>query len=172
VNEQGAALVFNHADFAQRVAISNTALAHFHRHRQRRAWAREAGGQIFGTVTAEVVRVLEAHGPRRTDERTRFSFRSDPVSAQQEIDHCAQRGLVYLGEWHTHPEPRPTASSTDLDAFARLLARSSLRLNVLLLLIQGTGDASDALCVYSGSGNEITRWSIQNSQLFDGSGTP
>ncbi|WP_407060400.1 Mov34/MPN/PAD-1 family protein [Burkholderia ubonensis] len=161
--------MFHHTDFEQRVEISNAALAHFHRHRQRRAWAREAGGQIFGTVTAEVVRVLEAYGPRRTDERTRISFRSDPVSAQQEIDRCAQRGLVYLGEWHTHPEPRPTASSTDLDAFARLLGRSSLKLNALLLLIQGTGDAGDALSVYSGSRNEITRWSIKRSQFLDGS---
>lgn len=161
VNEQDVALVFHHADFAQRVEISNAVLTHFHRHRQRRAWAREAGGQIFGTVAAEVVRVLEVYGPRRTDERTRTSFRSDPVSAQQEIDRCAKRGLVYLGEWHTHPESRPTASSADLDAFARLLGGSSLRLNALLLLIQGTGDAGDALSMYSGSGNEITRWSIK-----------
>jgi integrative and conjugative element protein (TIGR02256 family) len=161
VNEQDIALMFHHSDFAQRVEISNAALAHFHHHRQRRAWAREAGGQIFGTVTAEVVRVLEAYGPRRTDERTRTSFRSDPVSAQQEIDRCVERGLVYLGEWHTHPELRPTASSTDRDAFTRLLGRSSLRVNALLLLIQGTGDGGDALAVYSGSGDEITRWAIK-----------
>jgi integrative and conjugative element protein (TIGR02256 family) len=108
-----------------------------------------------------VVRVLEAYGPRRTDERTRTSFRSDPVSAQQEIDRCVERGLVYLGEWHTHPESRPTASSTDRDAFTRLLGRSSLRVNALLLLIQGTGDGGDALAVYSGSGDEITRWAIK-----------
>jgi integrative and conjugative element protein (TIGR02256 family) len=160
VNEQDTALVFHHAEFAQRVEISIAALAHFHHHRQRRAWAREAGGQIFGTVTAEVVRVLETYGPRRTDERTRTSFRSDPVSAQQEVDRCVERGLVYLGEWHTHPEPRPTASSTDRNAFTRLLGKSSLRVNALLLLIQGTGDGGDALAVYSGGGNEILRWTI------------
>jgi integrative and conjugative element protein (TIGR02256 family) len=158
INEQDTALVFRHADFAQRVDISNAALAHFHSHRQRRAWAREAGGQIFGTVTAEVVRVLEVYGPRRTDERTRTSFRSDPVAAQHDIDSCAERGLVYLGEWHTHPEPIPNASPTDLDAFTRLLGRSSLRMNALLLLIQGTGDGGDSLSLYSGSSNEITQW--------------
>lgn len=159
--EQDTALVFHHPDFAQRVKISNAALEHFHHHRQRQAWAKEAGGQIFGTVAAEVVRVLEVYGPRRADERTRTSFRSDPVSAQQEIDRCAERGFVYLGEWHTHPEPRPTASSTDLDAFTRLLGRSSLRMNALLLLIQGTCDSDDALALYSGSRNEIMRWAIE-----------
>lgn len=158
IEDQDIALAFYHVDFEQSVEISGGVLAHFHRHRQRRICASEAGGQVFGTVTAKAVRVLEAYGPRRTDERTRTSFRSDPVAAQHDIDSCAERGLVYLGEWHTHPEPRPNASPTDLDAFTRLLGRSSLRMNTLLLLIQGTGDGDDSLALYSGSSNEITQW--------------
>lgn len=157
-------LVFRHDDFDQRLEIESEALAHFHHHRQLRTWAPEAGGQLFGSVNAEVVRILEVNGPRRTDERTRTSFRSDPIAAQREIDHCVERGLVYLGEWHTHPEPRPTASIDDNDAFSRLLGRSRLRVNVLFLLIQGTGGDKGAIAVYSGSGNQIKRWTRVRQQ--------
>jgi integrative and conjugative element protein (TIGR02256 family) len=158
IKERPATLVFQHPDFEQRLEIDTEALRHLHGYQQHHVWSREAGGQIFGSVDADVVRVLEVNGPRRTDERSRTSFRSDPIVAQRDIDHCVERGLVYLGEWHTHPEPRPTASIADLHAFSRLLGSSRLRANILFLLIQGTAPDTEGVAVHSGTGIEIKRW--------------
>ncbi|WP_244827095.1 Mov34/MPN/PAD-1 family protein [Caballeronia sp. TF1N1] len=154
----GRPLLIRHERFDQHVEIATEALAHLRRYRQIRACAREAGGQLFGSVDGSVIQILEANGPRREDERTRTSFRSDPISAQREIDRCVQRGLVYLGEWHTHPEPRPTASRDDTDALSRLLAKSRLRVNVLFMLIQGTESGESGVAFYSGSSDGIERW--------------
>ncbi|WP_412769981.1 Mov34/MPN/PAD-1 family protein [Ralstonia pseudosolanacearum] len=146
-------LIFRHSEFAQRIEIEPPALTRFRRYRQLRPCSREAGGQLFGSVDAEVVRILVANGPRRTDERSRTSFRSDPVAAQSEIDQYVARGLVYLGEWHTHPEPQPTVSRDDIDAFSRLLRRSRLRISVLFLLIHGTDDGGDAIAGAAATSN-------------------
>lgn len=124
----------------QRLRIEPNVLDHVRRFRQSKLTAAEAGGQLFGTVTSELVQVSCVSGPHRGDERSRYSFRSDPRAAQREINRFAARGLAYLGEWHTHAEEIPRPSGSDLGAIREIVDRSQLNTSTVVMLIIGLAE--------------------------------
>lgn len=139
---------------SQRIVVEPEALAHMAKHRQVKWFAREAGGQLFGTVSDTEVKITKATGPYSGDSRWRYSYRSSPKAAQQAIDDNAKSGLMYLGEWHTHPEVAPVASSEDHKTILGLRRRSTLRLSSVVMIIQGTG----GLAIHSVDERETRRW--------------
>ena len=145
-------------DISQALSIALPALQHASRHRQSAPWATEAGGQLFGTLNATQVCVTEASGPYAGDERSRFRYRSNPAAAQRAIEDRHKRGLLYLGEWHTHVEDHPSASGLDDDAMRRLIASSQLNSNALLMMIVGRARSASGLAVWSVSSAAARRW--------------
>lgn len=132
----------------QRIAISPTVVARLDKYRQRFLCSKEAGGQLFGAVTTNTVYVDVATGPTRKDDRSRFSFRSDPKLAQKEISRQHELGNEYLGEWHTHAEPFPEYSNADLQSVSAIFDRSELSVSAILLLIRGTAPLPQGLAAY------------------------
>jgi integrative and conjugative element protein (TIGR02256 family) len=128
---------------AQHLSIEAKVLRHARKYRQSRMSSLEAGGQLFGTVTRELVAVSAIAGPHRLDERSRFGFRSHSGEAQRTIERFARQGLLYLGEWHTHAEQRPQPSRSDYEAMRSIAAESRLNAATILLIIIGLA-ASDA----------------------------
>lgn len=147
-------------DTSQALSISQLALQHVSRHCQSTPWAAEAGGQLFGTLNAAQVCVTEASGPYTGDERSRYHYRSNPVAAQRAIEDRHKRGLLYLGEWHTHAEDYPCASRLDDDAMLSLIANSQLNSNVLLLMIVGRARSAAGLAVWSVSSEATRQWTL------------
>lgn len=145
---------------SQRIVIMDRALKSMARYRQLSWYSREAGGQLFGTVSSSEVVVSEATGPYRGDQRWRWSYRSNPRAAQQAIDEQADEGHLYLGEWHTHPEDHPTASGADFDAMAKLRRASSTRVANLLMIIQGRALGERGLALHSFGVDGLTRWQV------------
>ena len=133
----------------QTLWIAPSALQHVNRHLQSTPWATEAGGQLFGTINAEQVCVTEVSGPYAEDERSRYRYRSNPAAAQRAIEERHKRGLLYLGEWHTHAEDSPSASSLDDDAMRRLISSSQLNSDALLMMIVGRARGAAGLAVWS-----------------------
>ena len=130
------------------------------KHRQLSWYSREAGGQLFGSISASEVVVSTAKGPYRGDQRWRSSYRSNPKAAQIAIDQQAKKGLFYLGEWHTHPEEYPRASMADQDAMTRLRAASETKSSALLMLIQGKAEGALGLTLYSLGPDGLTQWAF------------
>ncbi|MEO8502365.1 MAG: Mov34/MPN/PAD-1 family protein [Acidobacteriota bacterium] len=151
------------AKASQHLVLEQGACDHFVRQRQHPSDASEAGGQIFGSVTDECVRVVVATGPYVGDVRSRYSYRSDPRSAQREISRQAALGLLYLGEWHTHPEAYPQPSSHDREAAKTLFHRSRLNTNALLSIIVGQGSGSESIAVFRNDGVSLRRLSWSSS---------
>lgn len=151
------------ADTSQALSIARLAFQHVSRHRQSTPWATEAGGQLFGTLNAAQVRVIEASGPYVGDERSRYRYRSNPAAAQRAIEDRHKRGLLYLGEWHTHAEDYPSASGLDDDAMRRLIASSQLNSNALLMMIVGRVRSAAGLAVWSVSSEAARRWILSAS---------
>lgn len=109
----------------------------FERHQQLRWWQREAGGQLFARFEDDVIHVVEATGPRRTDRRGRSSYEPDRRAEQREIDDRFPLGLHFIGDWHTHPEDHPIPSYLDLRSTAEGVRRSHHVLNAFVMAIVG-----------------------------------
>lgn len=146
------------ADSAQEIVLRPAVIAHMHRYRQTNWWKREAGGQLFASLTDTVLDVSVATGPYRNDFRSRFGYRSAPAVAQREIVKQREHGLYYCGDWHTHPQAFPAASGEDFETIAKLQARSDLRLGAVLMVILGTALDARGVAVYVCNSGTTVRW--------------
>lgn len=157
-------LIVGHiADTTQAISIARQVQHHVSRHRQTTPWATEAGGQLFGTLNDAQICVIEASGPYTGDERSRYRYRSNPAAAQRAIEDRHKRGLLYLGEWHTHAEDYPSASALDDDAMRRLITSSQLNSSALLMMIVGRARSTAGLAVWSVSSTDACRWILSAS---------
>jgi integrative and conjugative element protein (TIGR02256 family) len=109
---------------------------------------------LFATFSGSDVVIREATGPRRTDHRTRTSYRPDRRAEQQEILERHNRGLHYVGDWHTHPSPKPTPSNLDYLSIQASVRQSTHRLGGFVLIIVGTLCAPDGLHVSVNDGGQ------------------
>lgn len=125
------------------LVIGTSALSTMLRFRQVKCLAPEAGGVLLGRHLLDVPHVVidEVTVPTKRDGRLWAFFRRDHTDHQQVIDArwAASRGTCqYLGEWHTHPEPVPHASSVDTADWRRRLRTDVFDGDSLLFLIVGT----------------------------------
>ncbi len=126
----------------RRLKVDGAVLARLTAYRQVAADQHEAGGVLLGRylLGSEDVVVDEITEPMPGDHRSRFRFRRQQKSHQRRIDDAwlASRGTCgYLGEWHTHPEPNPTPSRTDLEDWQRHLRVDVFDGDTLYFLIVG-----------------------------------
>lgn len=74
------------------------------------------------------------------DKRGRFSFCRNKVSAQRIINkkwHESNGIENYLGEWHSHPESKPTPSYVDRNLIQQIIADSTNVFKKVFLIIVG-----------------------------------
>ncbi|WP_417410690.1 Mov34/MPN/PAD-1 family protein [Hoeflea sp.] len=119
------------------VQFSPAVLKVFDAHRQKGWCSREAGGQLFAKIEGDVWQVVAATGPRSSDRRGRFHFWPDRKAEQREIDQYFSTGLVYVGDWHTHPERTPNPSRSDIFSIENVVRESTFYTSGLLLCIVG-----------------------------------
>ncbi len=128
-----------------RVAFSAAVVDVLQRHRQLGPKATEAGGVLLGRIisdTGDVV-VDEVTEPMPGDSRSRFSFlrRKEPAQRHVKLAWATSKGTrIYLGEWHSHPEDRPTPSPQDLRNWRAIVDRATYTQDALLFVIVGRGD--------------------------------
>lgn len=77
----------------------------------------EAGGILIGSYRGPHVEILECSQPMLRDRRTRTMFdRCDDGHQMLAVKFWRDSGrtVSFVGEWHTHPEHRPSPSGIDL----------------------------------------------------------
>jgi integrative and conjugative element protein (TIGR02256 family) len=153
-------LVGTSSGYIQKILLEPKMLSHVFRHRQNSPKAFEAGGQLFGLIRNDFVRIVSATGPYANDKRSRYCYRSNPASAQQAINTQANAGMLYLGEWHSHAEDYPAASGLDKDAMNKLITSSHLNVNALLMLIIGRHRSPEGLALFSVAIGDVKRWTL------------
>ena len=149
----------------QSIVLQPPVLTYVQRFRQILPFSSETGGQLFGTVSVDVVNVESATGPYLGDERSRYRYRSNPGAAQTAIEQHAKQGLLYLGEWHTHAEDHPNASSLDVDAMRRLIANSRLNSSALLMLIVGRDKNVNGLALFTTTSSGSEQWALSSAPI-------
>lgn len=103
----------------------------------------EAGGILIGYFTEYHIFITKVSTPNCYDKRTRYSFVRDKGAAQAIVDYeflNNSGSMIYLGEWHTHPEDFPTPSFQDKKMIKEHFSKSKLNEPFILLLIQGIKD--------------------------------
>ena len=131
----------------QTLVLTDPVLSHFDCHRQLASKSRESGGQLFARIDETSIVVERATGPRPTDRRSFLSFVPDRMAERREIGRYFKAGLHYVGDWHTHPEPNPRPSKTDIRSFRNMFRRSRHQLAGFVMVIVGTADAPEGLYV-------------------------
>jgi len=134
-----AIIKFEHPMLGHRIEFTGQAWRLMNNYMQSWPWNKEAGGQMFGQANGYTLIVEEASGPRRDDVRTRGSFEIDPIAAANEIKERRVKGLIYLGDWHTHPEDYAKPSDQDRMNAAKLM-KGAPQNPFLLLVIVGNRD--------------------------------
>lgn len=127
---------FEHPMIGHRIEFTGPAWRLMNNYTQSWPWNKEAGGQMFGRTDGYRLIVEEATGPRKGDIRRRRSFEIDPIAAANEIKEREVKGLIYLGDWHTHPEDYAKPSDQDR-ANAGNLMKGAPQNPFLLLVIVG-----------------------------------
>lgn len=153
-------IVFDLGASGQRLIVETPVVEHLEAHRQLTPRHREAGGQLFATFSDDSIIIKEATGPRRSDHRTRTSYRPDRKAEQQEILERHRRGLHYVGDWHTHPSPRPSPSYLDYRSIQASVRESAHQLHGFVLIVVGTICAPDGLHVSVNDGNRAFTISV------------
>jgi len=137
------------------ILFTSHVLAHFAAHRQRRWWQAEAGGQLFASITGHVATIEVATGPRRSDRRFPFRYIPDTKKETEEIALMYERGLHYVGEWHTHPERSPRPSWQDIETLQSCFRESKHDLNAFLLVVVGRDPMPAGLFVAAVDGRGV-----------------
>ena len=104
----------------------------WHAHRQTAADAAESFGVLMGTTSAarREIWIESVTTPMAHDRQTRLSFvLRDPGHQRAVCRKFVSSGgrAIYLGTWHTHPEPVPTPSGMDRDDWAACLRANPRR---------------------------------------------
>jgi hypothetical protein len=106
--------VFTDGTVSFEVLLAPVARAAIVKHAKSAATGKETGGTLFGALPrSNVVDVRAAIGPGPYAERTRSSFRHDPVHVLNYKTRLREAGFDYieLGTWHTHPTAGEDAPS-------------------------------------------------------------
>jgi len=101
----------------------------------------ESGGIILGKIIEKQINILKLSIPTPLDKSSRTNFERNKVSAQIILDYEFYNSggqLIYLGEWHTHPESFPSPSMIDLKMLKNQFTNNKLNIDFLILMIKGT----------------------------------
>ena len=103
-----------------------------HQYRQLNPKSREQGGTLFGVMRAEENELVSIENPPCIELRgVTEPCGSDHATRTQFIRKCnhhlvvmqkasvIDKSLVYLGEWHTHPQAHPSPSNMDLSSWRK-----------------------------------------------------
>ena len=129
------------------ICFGEEVLELFEQHKQTKKKSLEAGGQLFARLSDKEVLVSKATGLREGDKRGRFLFWPNRKKEQDEIDALHKDGYHYVGDWHTHPESKPTPSNTDLVNILECYSQSKHELKYFIMTIVGTDQFPDSLHV-------------------------
>lgn len=93
-------------------------------HRQKYSDTPEACGILMASIDSDTSRIWleKATVPKKSDNRTRFTFKISGKNHQKELDLEAKNSggkIRLLGTWHTHPEDDPSPSQADFRGWER-----------------------------------------------------
>lgn len=100
----------------------------------------EAGGVLLGSVYEDRSEIIDITAPSQYDSFGFNYFIRSKYGAQPKINNAWSKSegtIIYLGEWHTHPEKNPIPSSIDKSMILKSLYTTKMEIDFLFLIIIG-----------------------------------
>lgn len=100
----------------------------------------EKGGILLGKVKGETVIIQKASVPTLWDKSSRYQFIRHRNSAQLFTNYefyNSNGTVIYLGEWHTHPEDYPSPSKVDTKMIHEQFHKNYINEPFLIMVIVG-----------------------------------
>lgn len=146
------------------VSVNKSVWRVWQEHRQTKEHQPESFGVLIGSTSGDrrAIYVEESTTPMPGDRKSRNNFDLRDPGHQRAVDAAHSRSdgsLIYLGTWHTHPQPIPRPSPIDKADWHRCMRRNRAR--ALVFVIVGT----QRTCVY-------VRWGIWFRALTQLTGNP
>lgn len=121
------------------ILIEDDVLERLAAFRQQGGNAPEAGGILIGFRRGTHLHVAHATTPGPRDRRSRYEFqRLDPIHQRTAFEHWkrSRHTADYIGEWHTHPQARPSPSGIDRREWAEIMDERSAPMIFAILGLQ------------------------------------
>ena len=97
----------------------------------------EVGGVLLGCIVDEdtiFIQTASEGGPKAIHEEFYFQADHNYVDMLIDMEYANSEGkVVYLGEWHTHPQIHPEPSPKDLHSLTEIAA-SAEQFSILLII--------------------------------------
>lgn len=101
----------------------------------------EAGGILLGYYfNKNNFSIIDISLPNKEDRASRYGFIRSMKTAQKVINERFNESkgkIIYLGEWHTHPEDFPDPSWVDKKSIIERLRKDDLNSEIIFSLIIG-----------------------------------
>lgn len=107
-------------NFENHVVIMSDVVQLLNSYRQIHYASTEAGGVIIGERRGKHIVITHISEPGQDDIRSRTQMVRKGNHHQQKVNELFENSdgfLVYLGEWHTHPEDLPQPSNIDIKSW-------------------------------------------------------
>lgn len=154
-------LCFRLPGAAWSLEIPTKGLAVLESHVQRGWLKHEAVGQLYARDLTSKVVVVEVVTKLPAQWSAFSSVGFDMRAVEAERKRFFEQGLHCLGFWHTHPEPIPHPSGTDLQMAADHANASKRLFTGLLFLIVGKAPFPQGLGVWFHDGNQAFRAELE-----------
>lgn len=123
-----------------RISISEKALEILKFHLPNNGSVVENGGILLGQVFGNYIHITDISTPGKGDKQSPFGFIRNMKNANRRIrkEFKKSKGeIIYLGEWHCHPEDNPKPSFQDIEMIRDQFCKNELNEQFVLLLIIG-----------------------------------
>jgi integrative and conjugative element protein (TIGR02256 family) len=100
----------------------------------------ETGGVLIGKYVEDnsIAVVEEATSAPPDSSRNASSFVRGTRGLRSLLRNAWERGLYYVGEWHSHPKAKPLPSKTDGDTLAAIACNPDMHcMNPVLFIVGG-----------------------------------
>ncbi|WMN11029.1 Mov34/MPN/PAD-1 family protein [Marivirga salinae] len=122
-------------------------------------YPKEFGGILLGRYTEDFNKAIITDIIIPTEfenSKTQFKRGNKGIEKRLRKEYNKKPSIIYLGEWHTHPESLPEPSNTDISTFTQLSEISSVLIRNPIMLIIGL----------SKDGHEHKFYVINNKSLY------
>lgn len=126
-------------DFDNHVVIMSEVVMRLNSYRQTHYTSTESGGTLIGERRGQHLVITHISEPGQDDVRNRTGLERKGIHHQQKVNDLFQQSngfIVYLGEWHTHPEDFPHPSFIDIKSWVMGIVATE----PMIMLIVGRKD--------------------------------